>query len=292
MVRPFLWSFFFTLYGCSEQVMPENFPYDLSTASITNKLPKELREISGMSFLSKKKLYCVQDEKGIVYIYDLKKNVVHEKIHFGKNDDFEGVTAAGENLYALKSNGTLFKIQNFKHDDKAKAMKINTFLNKKFDCEGLCFDKKNNQLLVACKGSPNEKKFYKYVYCFDIKTQKLIKKPYLKIRIDDVHAMKKSSNTQKIYDKAIHKAGGNNTVFNPSGIAVHPITNDIYILSAEGNTLVVMNEKKKMIYAVHLKKSLFMQPEGITFGSNGTMYISNEGHGQKATVKSFKYNSN
>ena len=104
--------------------------------------------------------------------------------------------------------------------------------------------------------------------------------------------MKKSGTTQKNYDKAMHKMGGNNTVFNPSGIAIHPITKEIYILSAEGNTLIVVDHEGRLNYAIHLKKSLFKQPEGITFDSKGTMYISNEGHGEKATIKSFKYISN
>ena len=288
----FLWSFFLTLYGCSGQVVSKDFPYDIANANKKYNLTKELHEISGLSFSSKKKLYCIQDEKGIVYSYDLKKNAIHKEINFGKDNDFEGVALVGKKLYALKSNGTLYKIQHFNHSEKMKVTKITTFLNEKDDSEGLCYDKENNQLLIACKRSPNKNKDLKHIYRFDLAGQELIKEPYLIINVEDVYEMKKSGNTQKKYDKAMHKMGANNTIFNPSGIAIHPFTNDIYIISAEGNTLVVLDNLGKIIHTIHLKKSLFKQPEGITFDSKGTMYISNEGHGEKATIKSFKYISN
>lgn len=281
--------FFVVLNGCRGQVVPEDFPYDLSEASKINSLTKELHEISGLSFSNKHQLYCIQDEKGTVYSYDLKKNKIVREIVFGKDNDFEGVALVGKSLYALKSNGTLYKIKNFNKKDDLKVEKITTFLDEKYDAEGLCYDKLNNQLLIACKRSPNKSKDVKHVYCFNLETKKLNKKPYLKINIDDVHLMKESGMSQKGYDKVMHKSGGNNTVFNPSGIAIHPLSNHIYILSAEGNTLVVLNQEGKMLFATHLKKSLFKQPEGITFDSKGTMYISNEGHGEKATIKSFKY---
>ncbi len=288
----FLWLFLFSLYGCSGQIISEYFPYDISNANKKYNLPKELHEISGLSYSSKKKLYCVQDEKGIVYSYDLKKNAIHKEIKFGKDNDFEGVALVGKKLYALKSNGTLYKIQHFNHPEKMKITKITTFLDEKYDSEGLCFDEENNQLLVACKRTPNKDKNLKYIYRFDLETQQLIKKPFLKIKVDDVYDMKNASSTQKKYDKVMGKIGANNTVFNPSGIAIHPFTSDVYIVSAEGNTLVVVNREGKLKYVVDLKKSLFKQPEGITFDSKGTMYISNEGHGEKATIKSFKYISN
>jgi uncharacterized protein YjiK len=101
--------------------------------------------------------------------------------------------------------------------------------------------------------------------------------------------MKETGRIQKNYDKA---KGGRKTVFNPSGISVHPLTQEVYILSSEGNTLLVLAPSGKIIHAIHLKKSLFPQPEGIAFDSNGTMYIANEGHGEKATIKTFKYHSN
>ena len=290
--RLFIGSFFFSLCACSGQVIPKEFPYDLANATKKYKLNKELHEISGLSFSSKKKLYCVQDEKGIVYSYNLKEKSVKKEIKFGKDNDFEGVAIVGKKLYALKSNGTLYRIKNFNDPDKMKVRKIKTFLNSKYDTEGLCYDEENNQLLIACKRTPKKKKDLKYIYRFDLETQELSKKPYLKINIEDVYTMKNSGDTQKNYDKVMHKMGANNTLFNPSGIAVHPITNEIYIVSAEGNTLVVIGHDGKLIHAVHLKKSLFKQPEGITFDSNGTMYISNEGHGEKATIKSFNYVSN
>lgn len=287
-----LFPFLLALNGCAGQIVIEDFPYELANATKTVELEKELREISGLSFATGNKLYCVQDEKGIVYLYDFENELIQNEIKFGKDNDFEGVAFLEDNIYALRSNGTLYCIKYFADSNKIDVLKINTFLDEKYDCEGLCYDLENNQLLIACKGSPGKKKNLKYVFRFNLDTQKLIEKPYLTIDIEDVYRVKKSTTTQVNYDKAMHKMGNNNTVFNPSGIAIHPITNNVYILSAKGNLLVVMNREGKMLYATHLKKTLFEQPEGITFDSNAMMYISSEGHNGKATIKSFKYISN
>ena len=48
------------------------FGYNLSEFNEKYVLEKELREISGLSYYGKNQLACIQDEKGEVYIYDLK----------------------------------------------------------------------------------------------------------------------------------------------------------------------------------------------------------------------------
>src|SRR5690606_25987587 len=47
-------------------------------------MPKELDEISGIAWVGENQIACVQDEDGIIFIYDLTTNAVEKTINFAK----------------------------------------------------------------------------------------------------------------------------------------------------------------------------------------------------------------
>ena len=53
-----------------------NFPYQLAEPDKSWELPKKLIEISGLSYIDKHRLACVQDEKGNIYVFNLKAGEV------------------------------------------------------------------------------------------------------------------------------------------------------------------------------------------------------------------------
>ena len=74
----------------------------------------------------------------------------------------------------------------------------------------------------------------------------------------------------------------------PTAAAVHPITGETYILSSNERMLMIM--KDGVLNAVYpLDKSMFRQPEGITFMPNGNLIISNEAQGSTANILIFAY---
>jgi hypothetical protein len=44
-----------------------------------------------------------------------------------------------------------------------------------------------------------------------------------------------------------------------------------------------------LVGVYHLKGALFKQPEGMAFGSDGTLYISNEGGDERADILVFPF---
>jgi uncharacterized protein YjiK len=279
--------------SCGNAQMKLYSPYNLAEEDEYYKMPKALTEISGLSGASDSQVLCLEDERGRIYTYNYKKEEIINTTKFVKEGDFEGIAITNSEIYALKSNGTLYRIRHSTDSvkDDVKIKKITTFLNEKYDAEGLCYDSLNNVLLIACKGSAGKGKKYKNkkaIYAFDLLKQELRKEPFLLIDVQEVQKMKRSGGTQRAYDKYI-SMGENNITFNPSGIAVHPITKDVYIISAVGNTLLITKSDGKILKALHFKNSELKQPEGITFDRSGTMYISNEGHGGRANIKVFYY---
>ena len=56
----------------------------LPRANTQWELPPELREVSAIALLPDNLMACVQDEEGIIYLYDLNRKAVKEKISSGE----------------------------------------------------------------------------------------------------------------------------------------------------------------------------------------------------------------
>ncbi len=231
-------------------------------------LPYFLHEISGITYIDDSQIAAIQDEDGFIYIYDLNKRTVIDTIKFENFGDYEGIAFDGENFYILRSDAILFKITN------DKTIKYNLDIGAKNN-EGLCFDKQNNRLLIATKSKVEKGKEYKdkrYIYAFDLNSNKLISEPLFVIDIIEIENFVNSANS-----KLEAKSGRKIIKFRPSGIAINPKDNNIYIVSAIDNIIIILNETGQVIDVKQLDISVFNKPEGITFLKNGEALIANEG---------------
>jgi len=256
--------------------------YDLDQPTRILPLPGKLMEISGLSYHpTKHQLLAIHDEKGYIYIINKETGKVEETIDFGKGGDYEGVEKVDNKIYVIKSNGTLSVFDLFKN--KAEE-KIKTPLSISNDVEGLGYLENENALLIACKGKASinkeEKlKKTKAFYKFDLKEKKLIEKPWLLVTDDQLRKrVKKHFPKEKHSKKFIEKMKDRVKTFSPSGIAIHPESKNIYILSSQGKTLLEFSSNKKL-HAIHFLDKKHAQPEGICFSPTGDLFISNEGKG-------------
>lgn len=270
-------------------------PYDLKNPETTYKLPGYLDEISGISSYENNKIACVQDEHATIYMFDTEKAKITLKSDFGKTGDFEDIAVVGNDAYVLRSDGTIFKIKSF--EKKTKATKIKTTLSSKNNTEGLFYDKSNNSLLIALKGSAsinekNQYKGFKAIYRFDLKNNTLIEKPIYLIDLSKTDNIKKLSRIEKFYIETAKKLKllKQDNSFQPSGIAIQPFENNVYIISAVEKLLIIMNKKGVIQEVFELDKRIFNHPEGICFSETGDLFISNEGKNGKGNILRFKYN--
>jgi len=264
----------------SAQVEDSSFPYNLSKPSKKFKMPDDLSEISGLSYVEGDKFACIQDNKGIMYLFDIEKREVTYAYKFGKARDCEDVAVAGNTAYVLQSNGHIWQIDDFnksnpseENQHRVKKYK-NPLLSKENNTEGLAFDRRSNSLLIACKGSQDLEDQHidlegkKAIYRFDLSTKKLSDKPAYIIDLGYL----------------------DNGKFEISGIAVHPITGNMYVITSVGRMLIVLSQEGKVIAARQLDRKTFKQPEGICFNPDGDLFISNESRDKgKANILKFKY---
>ncbi len=268
------------------------FPYDLENPDKSYKLPNILKEISGMSFYKKNKLACIQDEKFQLFIYDLNEGEVSSKYKLGTTGDFEGVEICAEKLFMLKSNGKLSVIENYK-ENSYKQKSFKTPLSKRNNCEGLCYDSISNSLLIACKAVPyiDKKESYegfKAVYQFNLAKERLEKTPFLLIDLNKIQDLKNLSWQERFSFKMARVLNISGDIrFQPSGIAIHPLTGHIYIISSVGKSLIIIDRKGNIKAIKKISNKLFQKPEGICFDPNGDLFISNEANGGKANILKF-----
>jgi uncharacterized protein YjiK len=158
------------------------------------------------------------------------------------------------------------------------------------DNEGLCFDSKNNRLLIAGKSKPNapHDKTNRIIYAFDLLTKTLGSKPAYIIDTNLVETNAKRFNLDPREKTAKGKVKPYN--FRPSSIDIHPKTGQIFILSSADKMLIVINPAGNVLHMQSLNTGRFPQPEGIAFVNNGTMLITNEAAGKVPTLKVFKQN--
>jgi uncharacterized protein YjiK len=76
--------------------------------------------------------------------------------------------------------------------------------------------------------------------------------------------------------------------FMPSAIAVHPLTNEVYLLANVGKLLMVLGPQGEIRHCVPLSPRVFRQPEGICFTNTGDLVISNEGQDGSGKILVFR----
>jgi uncharacterized protein YjiK len=266
--------FLFLVQACQD-IYTTDIPYRLNTPDETFRLPGVLEEISGLSMgADGNTLLAVDDETGSVFVLDKNTGELLQEIPFWKDGDYEGIELVGEDVFVAKSNGNLYQIQNLGADSQT-VVKHELPLDKSADVEGLAYEPENNRLLVACKGEtaiPNARA----IYALALETMVFDPEPVYVIYWDSVAAF-----LQDVTE----------LTFAPSGLAINPINERLYVLSSVGKRLLAIDRSTgKVVDVVKLKKKTHAQPEGICFDADGTLYISNEGNGGQATLHRFNIN--
>jgi hypothetical protein len=239
-------------------------------------MPKALKEISGIQYKDETNIVCVEDNKGIIYFYNPRKEKITDEIIFNGKGDYEDLVTLNEDYYILRSDGFIYKKTAGKNSIEYKIE-----LGATNNPEGMCLDKRNNRILIACKDKGgNDLTFYqKAVYSFSLQNYTLSQNPVLVIDIKNLNLGEEQKHLQKDLEN-----------FSPSGIAINPISGHIYIISARGNILLVLEEKGEIIFVKKLPPKVFSQPEGICFSPSGDLIISNEGKDGPGTILRFKPN--
>ncbi len=264
-------------YGSPAQEAAYFFPYQLDAPDTVLFLDWEaLREISGLSSTHQEGLLCaVSDERGEIFFIDAAAGAIRRRVFFREKGDFEGVEMAQDRLYAVRSNGQIYEIEGWKRRRPRIITCYETPLTKGDDVEGLAYDPDRKALLVACKGIPDSA-HERHIYAFDLLSKSLSDTPVFRI------------SPLQVNERVPYADGEKRQFFSPSGIALHPVTKEVFVLSTALKRLAVLDYATgELRYAARLDREIMPQPEGIAFDAAGRLFIASEGKKGKGLLLRF-----
>ena len=255
------------------------FEYRLAKPDQTYTLDAALNEVSDLSLADdQESLWAVSDEKGTLYRVSVKDGSVLQTIEFHKKGDFEGVATANGQVVAARSDGELFVVD----PRTGTSTHFSTSLGIGCNLEGLAYDSHTSRLLMACKSPQGDKPNRTWsVYSFDLENRTLDKKPALIITRKAVEAYLAQHSKDQDVEGIIAAE------VDPSGIALQPKTGLFFVISTRGRLLMVLDASGTLLRMEKLDREVHLQPEGIAFGADGTLFLSNEARGRTPLLHRF-----
>ncbi len=250
-------------------------PYRINVPDKTFNLPTYLDEISGLSTTGVDSLLvAIQDEEGILFFINKETGEINHQVKFGDTGDYEGVEVLSGLIFVTNSKGDLFRVEIDKsYGAISSADKVKTWLNSDDNIEGLGHLPGSDRLLLASKDARKKPKELRYIYQFDLVRNELDTTPFLVL---DGRAI------ADILDRDVKP------IFSPSALAVHPINKEIYILSSPAAAIIRVDQHGSIHEAARLDRRIHRQPEGMAFGQDGTLFISNEARNGLAKLHVFE----
>ena len=265
-----------TSIACRDRSYTSPIGYDINKPD-SRELGKSVNEISGLTYnADDSTLLAVSDSKRKIFQIDLYREKLRdyaEKMY--TQSDFEDIVKIDTAIYVLISDGTIISMPPHVADSSRTTVYPTPFRGKN-DFEAMYYDPSANGLVVICKECEEEKGQHKRTaYRFDLSEKAFDDDPFYSISTTDIKAMLKNDDAD----------------FRPSAAAIHPKDKNLYIVGSAGSHFVKTDRKGKVLEAYNINPDLYPQPEGLAFGPDGTMYISNEGKYGKPTLLIFPFNA-
>ncbi len=266
-----------TISGCRPRVRELKSPphYNFSKVLTIKLSDPSLLEISGIAWDSKNNIFlAITDESDKLFIMDREYMSIKEELQFGDKGDYEDIAILNETAYILRSDGMITK---FKKDSSGKVLSLDmgtTNLSGTNDFETIYSDPSRNALVVICKNCKTDDENSVSAYAFYPDSIGYDDHPLYVIDAKKIRALSPVKTSK----------------FQPSAAAIHPISKKLFILSSASKQLAITDLNGNVETVYRLSPKLFPQPEGITFQSDGDMFITNEGYQKrKATISKFAY---
>jgi len=256
----------------------KDLPYDLNNPDLVIYPGSFLENIVGLDIYSDREVAIVPESPGIIYMIDHKKSKISGQWRTVSRGKTSGLAIHSNTVFQVKTNGMIYG-KRYIDTRKPKTLKTNPLLPGKTEPYGLAMDRRMQRLLLVCKnpvvqGVPM--KNYCGVYRFNPYTRQDSSELICVVDLRPVNKAGNPATRSMVYgtfntDKDRREKP---KLFSPSGLGLHPVTDELYILSAESNQLIVTNQEGELQHMVKLDDELFQQCEAMTIGEDGMLYIS------------------
>lgn len=251
----------------------ENGYFDLvHPESITN-LPMGVNAFTDFVMMDSTHLICLDDQIGGVLVYDLISNQSQGYLPTGIDSKITEVTKIDSTIILVDENMDLHFL-NPPYD--STSINTESLREKSWISSGMCLHQQTKRLFfVAESDIENEVQNY-LIYTFNLNQRKLNERPLFEIKSEEIELFAISNNIPLPANRLDENGDTlRDFSFIPDVIAVHPKTNEIYVLSSVDRSLAVFNQFGQVVNFTTLNESLFSQPKAMTFFPNGDLLLTN-----------------
>lgn len=237
------------------------------------KLPRKLKEISGLALSGDGRLFAVADEEAIIYELDYRAGRIAKAFALGSptvRADFEGIAIDGERFLLTTSDGGIYETREGADGDRVTFTRYATELGEHCEIEGLAVI--GEQLLLLCKKVRSDD-------LIDTLAIFRVVNNSGRVLYEDLIELPESEILEQLDSKRVH----------PSGLAIDPVTGHLLIVAAQERAVIEMTIEGKLVQAVELPLAArHRQAEGIEITVDGELLIGDEGGGKKARIAVYR----
>lgn len=229
-----------------------------SSGDLQLKLPKDLREISGLSLTPDGNLLAVADEKAHIFKIDVEASKVEKFTKFGDpvaRGDFEGITLHDGTLYLVTSDGALWQRR---LDAEPEAYQVfDTGVGRRCEVEGLTVWPQEETLFILCKNPRDPAlKGQLAVFAWSLAQQALSDEHHIVVPLA-AYGIKK---------------------LQPSAISFSADGERLFIVAGPQAAFVEISLSGELARAGKLPKhAKHTQTEGVVISAQNTLYLADEG---------------
>ncbi|MBM3186223.1 MAG: hypothetical protein FJZ67_07975, partial [Bacteroidetes bacterium] len=141
---------------------------------------------------------------------------------------------------------------------------------------GMCLHEQTKRLFFVAESDIENDVQNHLIYTFNLNQRKMSERPLFEIKPEEIELFAISNNIT-LPTNPINKQTDSIQffTFKPDVIAVHPKTNEIYILSSANRSLAVYNQFGQVVNFTTLSEELFSRPKAMTFFPNGDLLLTN-----------------
>jgi uncharacterized protein YjiK len=225
-------------------------------------LPRELREISGLTLTKDGRLLAQTDEIGKIWEVDYRRGILVKRFALGEggvHGDFEAITTVDSVMYLVTSRGRLYEFHEGANHADVGYEEHDTGLRDACEFEGLAFDRTINSLLLACKrvlDSTANNAIVIYRWCL---------------------SGDKKDRLSRLVVPIASVIGTNDwKSFHPSDITIDPFSGNYVLIASKERGLIEITPTGAPVLARPLPPD-HIQAEGIAITRDSILIISDEG---------------
>ncbi len=252
--------------------------YDLEGAAAwREELPPDLAEVSGLAFTPDGRLLAHDDERGVVWRYDLERRRLAGRFGLGDRGgvlrgDFEDITVVGERLFLVTGTGAIYEGRIAPDGQVGRAARRIQGLGTGCEAEGMTWDPATESLLLLCKSTRSRKwKDQVVILAISPEAWRFEEQPRILVP-----------------EKELENVTGEKR-FSGSGLTRHPRTGTYLLVAGPERAFAEVSAAGDVLGGGRLDKARHGQPEGIAVGPDLTLFISDEATRDAAAITAYAY---